>query len=352
MAHDRFGLFTSKTAMALIRYGDDVVVAVVDRSKGPGDASEHIGDVGKGIPMMGSMKDTLSLDPDAVVFGWAPEGGALPEHDREELLMALRAGVDVVSGLHDFLGDNPEFVKAAEDGGATVTDLRRPPSRKRLLTGEVASKVAPVVLVTGTDCSTGKMTVAIEMVLEARERGMDAAFIATGQSGMLIGCDAGSPIDAIVGDFMAGEVEAMVLQVDRRGPDLILVEGQGALSHPAYGAVSLAIHQGCYPDALVMCHDPSRTHYKAFLDMDHRPFIPHLGGEVAMAERVLLNTSMGEVAAVALVTTDMDPREETAVKEEVMETMDLVAADVMKDGPGPLLDAVLEYLETKGDRTG
>lgn len=352
LVHDHLGPFTCKTAIALVRYGQDRVVVAVDRSKGPGDASAHVGPVGEGIPVVRSMAEAMDLRPEAVVFGWAPEGGGLPAHDREELLLALRSGLDVVSGLHELLGDDPGLRAAAEEGGATITDLRRPPRRRRLMDGSVAGKTAPVVLVTGTDCSTGKMTVAVEMAREARRRGLDAAFVATGQSGMLIGCDAGAPVDAITGDFMAGEVEAMVTEVDARRPDLIIVEGQGALSHPAYGAVALAIHQGCWPDAMVMCHDPSREHYKAFDHLPLKPHIPHLGGEIALAERVLLNTSMGEVAAVALMTRTQDPAVEERAAEEIRDTMSLPAANVLREGPGVILDAVLEHLGIEGGDGG
>lgn len=352
LVNDRLGPFSCKTAIALIRYGQDRVVAAVDRSKEPGDASRHIGPLGEGIPVVRTMREAMDHAPEAVVFGWAPEGGGLPAHDREEILLALRSGLDVISGLHVFLGDDPELRDAAEAGGAKITDLRRPPPRRRLMDGSVAAKSSPVVLVTGTDCSTGKMTVAVELAREARRRGLDAAFVATGQGGILIGCDAGAPVDAITGDFMAGEVEAMVREVDERRPDLILVEGQGALSHPAYGAVSLAIHQGCWPDAMVMCHDPSREHYKAFDGLPVRPRIPHLGGEIALAERVLLNTSMGEVAAVGLMTSTQDPAAEERAASEIWETMGLPAANALREGPGGILEAVLGRLGLEGGGGG
>ena len=293
LCNDRFGPFTSKTAVAEIRYGMDEVVAVVDRSKMPADASEYIGPVGGGIPVVPSMEEALDLGPEVVIFGWAPEGGGLPPHDREDLMAALRAGVTVVSGLHEFLADDPEMREAADASGAAIVDLRRPPLHRHLLTGEGAHHRAPVVLVSGTDCSTGKMTVAVELVREARRRGMRPAFVATGQSGMLVGADAGIAVDALVGDFMAGEVEHMVLEVDDEGPDLIVVEGQGALAHPAYGAVSLAILQGSFPDVVVMCHDPGRTHFKAFPDGHPVARIPPLREEIALTERLLENTSRG-----------------------------------------------------------
>jgi uncharacterized NAD-dependent epimerase/dehydratase family protein len=342
IAHDRFGPFTSKTAMAVIRYGSDQVVGVVDRSKGATDAREHIGAIGEGIPVVPSMEDALRFRPDAVIFGWAPEGGSLPGHDRDELLVALRSGLDVVSGLHDFLGDDPEMVEAARLSGASITDLRRPPERRRLVTGDAAEVRSRVVLVSGTDCSTGKMTVAIELVREARDRGLDAAFVATGQSGMVIGCDAGAPIDAIAGDFMAGEVEAMVLEVAHRRPDLIVVEGQGALGHPAYGAVTLAILQGSYPDAVVMCHDPGRKHYKALWQSTHPPKVPSLRAEISRTEEALENTSGGRVAAVAVMAMGEDPVEEAQREAIIRSSLHLTVADVFKEGPSPLLDAVLQ----------
>ena len=341
MAHDRFGPFTSKTALAVIRYGPDRVVAVIDRSKRQGDASEHIGPAGEGIPVVGSVKEALSHDPEAIVFGWAPEGGALPGHDRAEILLALHAGLDVVSGLHEFLGDDPDMRRAADAGGARIIDLRRPPRRRRLVSGEAATIPSPVVLVTGTDCSTGKMTVSVELVREARRRGLDAAFVATGQSGMVIGCDAGAPIDAIPGDFMAGEVEALVLEVSGRRPDLIVVEGQASLSHPAYGSVSLAILQGCYPDSLVMCHDPDRRFHKAFMNGQHQSPIPPLREEISLCEGILGNTSGGRVAAVAVMAMGIDPVEEARGEALLRNGLHLPVADVLRDGPGNLLDAVL-----------
>jgi uncharacterized NAD-dependent epimerase/dehydratase family protein len=349
LCNDRFGPFTSKTAVAEIRYGRDEVVAIVDRSKMPADASEYIGPAGRGIPVVTSMEDALEHDPQAVIFGWAPEGGGLPPHDRDDLLKALRAGVMVVSGLHEFLEDDPEMRATADASGAAIVDLRRPPLRRHLLTGEGADHHAPVVLVSGTDCSTGKMTVAVELVREARRRGMDAAFVATGQSGMLVGADAGIAVDALTGDFMAGEVEHMVMEVDAKGPDLIVVEGQGALTHPAYGAVSLAILQGSFPDAVVMCHDPGRTHYKAFEGGLGSARIPPLRDEVALTEKMLENTSQGRVRAIAVMAVEEDVDQMTQLEEIIRATLGLPVADVFRNGAGPILDPVLEAI---GDRGG
>jgi uncharacterized NAD-dependent epimerase/dehydratase family protein len=187
------------------------------------------------------------------------------------------------------------------------------------------------------------MTVSVELVKEARRRGMGAAFVATGQSGMVIGCDAGSPIDAMAGDFMAGEVEAMVMAVAEGRPDIIVVEGQAALSHPAYGSVSLAILQGAYPDAVLMCHDPGRTVFKAFSHAHevHPPHIQGLKHEMDLTERVLATTSGGRVVAIAIMAMGEDPEEEMGQEAILRTTMHMPVADVLRDGPSSLLDAVL-----------
>jgi uncharacterized NAD-dependent epimerase/dehydratase family protein len=348
MAHDRFGPFLSKTAVAVIRYGRDRVVAAVDRSRAPADASEFIGPSGEGIPVVASVADALEHGPEVLYFGYAPEGGGLPDFDRQEVKEALSAGVDVVSGLHHLLGEDQELVEAARAGGARIVDLRRPPARRRLVSGEGAAVRPPVVLVTGTDCSTGKMTVALEMVQEARRRGLDPAFVATGQGGMAVGCDAGASIDAIPGDFMAGEAEALVLEAAARGPDLVVVEGQGALSHPAYGSVALAILQGSFPDALVMCHHPTRRVFKAFWGSEHQMSIPPVAHEIALTERLLLGTTGGRVVAVAVMGLGEDAQEEAREEALLRATLELPVSDVLRDGPGELLDAVLSTTGGRG----
>jgi len=342
LAHDRFGPLTSKTAMALIRYGRDRVVAVIDRSKQEGDASEYIGGHGEGIPVVHSMVAALAHRPQVLYYGIAPEGGGLPDHDRAEVLEALKAGVDVVCGMHVFLEDDPVLAKAAKLSGARIWDVRRPPRRRRLVSGEGLFVAPPVVYVSGTDCSTGKMTVAVELAREARRRGLRAAFVATGQSGMMIGCDAGAPIDAIPGDFMAGEVEAMVLEVADKGPDVIFVEGQASLLHPAYGAVTLALLEGSFPRAVVMCHHPGRTHFKAFQEGERfHPKLPPISKEIALTDQFLEGTTNGRVVAIAVMATEEDPDEEARHEAMLRARVGLPVADVFKDGPGPLLDAVL-----------
>ena len=348
LAHDRLGPLTSKTAMAIIRYGRDRVVAAIDRSKAGADASEYLGAVAEGIPVVPSLRAALNHKPEVLHYGIAPEGGQLPSHDRAEVLEALRAGLDVACGMHTFIGDDPELAEAARRSGARIWDVRRPLARRRLATGEGMRAGSPVVYVSGTDCSSGKMTVAIELVREARRRGVDAAFVATGQSGMMVGCDAGTCIDALPGDFMAGETEALVLEVAARRPGLIVVEGQASLHHPAYSAVTLALLHGSFPRAVVMCHHPGREHFKAFRDGPVRLRIPPISKEIALTEMLLEGTTMGKVVAVAVMATDEDPDEEMRQEAMLRSSVGLPVADVLKEGPAPLLDAVLEAVGRRG----
>jgi len=348
LAHDRLGPLTSKTAMAIIRYGRDRVVAAIDRSKAGSDASEYLGAVAEGIPVVPSLRAALNHKPEVLHYGIAPEGGQLPSHDRAEVLEALRAGLDVACGMHTFIGDDPELAEAARRSGARIWDVRRPLARRRLATGEGMRAGSPVVYVSGTDCSSGKMTVAIELVREARRRGVDAAFVATGQSGMMVGCDAGTCIDALPGDFMAGETEALVLEVAARRPGLIVVEGQASLHHPAYSAVTLALLHGSFPRAVVMCHHPGREHFKAFRDGPVRLRIPPISKEIALTEMLLEGTTMGKVVAVAVMATDEDPDEEMRQEAMLRSSVGLPVADVLKEGPAPLLDAVLEAVGRRG----
>jgi uncharacterized NAD-dependent epimerase/dehydratase family protein len=237
LAHDKFGPQSAKTAMGAIVYSrngwsGDEIACVIDRSKAGRDAGEILGSVAKGIPIVASAKEALALRPDAIVIGIAPVGGALPADWKGDLDVALAAGVRVISGLHTAL--KPSFPQHA----ALIRDVRHEHPAQRITTGEGLFVDSLVVTFGGTDCNSGKMTSAVELTREARRRGLKAAFVATGQTGIMIGCDAGAPLDALVSDFVAGATEELVLHAAAKKPDIIFVEGQGTLSHPAYSGVT------------------------------------------------------------------------------------------------------------------
>jgi uncharacterized NAD-dependent epimerase/dehydratase family protein len=337
LAHDKFGPLTGKTGVCLLRYRRADVVGVVDRAQAGRDAGEVVPE-GKGVPIVRSVQEGLKLDPDALIIGIAPVGGQLPEEWRDDVRLALERGMTVLSGLHAFLGEDPDLASIALRSGARIVDVRKPPSRKRIATGEARLIEAIVVLTVGTDCSSGKMTAAVELHREAQRRGIASAFVATGQTGILVGADEGVVIDAVVGDFMAGETERMVLEAARKGAKLVIVEGQGTLTHPAYSGVTLALLHGASPDYLVACHDATRHEKKGFAGF---PLTP-VREEIALNEHLLKWTTGGKAASVALMTLGMDDKQaRDAVRRAELET-GLPATDVVRFGPARALDAVLE----------
>ncbi len=262
LAPERFAI-DAKTAHGVIRYGADDVVAVVD----PSCAGQRVRDVlphlGSDAPIVASVAEALPLEPTALLIGTAPRGGALPASWRQEILAAIAARLEIVSGLHDMLDNDLEFHAAAMRSGATIWDVRKPPDVP-LFSGDVYGVKAPIVLTVGNDCAVGKMSVALELVRAAREAGKaNARFVPTGQTGIMI-AGWGISVDRVVADFAPGAAEQLVLYAAHEGSDLIVVEGQGAINHPAYAPVTLALMFGSAADALVLVCDPRRRQIEEY----------------------------------------------------------------------------------------
>lgn len=351
LAHAALSPAGAKTANALVKYAhdgwnEDSVACIIDRTKAGQDAGDFLGAHGRGIPIVASAKDALAHRPDTLAIGIAPVGGALPDDWRADLRDALSSGLDILSGLHIFLGDDPELAAIARARGRRIVDVRRPPATRRIATGDGALVPAVVVTFVGTDCSSGKMTAAVELTREAQKRGIDAGFIATGQTGIMIGCDAGSPLDAVTSDFVAGEMERCVLDVAGKGRQLIFVEGQGALTHPAYGGVTASLVAGSFPDLLVLCAEPRRTHFRFPSAYAFR--LNGLARERDLNEALVAATTGARVAATAIMTsglTDAEYREETRKAEAAV---GVPAGDVFRSDAPRLLDAVLLAATTRG----
>ncbi len=196
-----------------------------------------------------------------LVVGVANRGGVIPEHWVGVFEQALEAGLDVAAGLHDRLADLPALAAAAERNGRALHDVRHPTRSYPIATG--APRSGHRVLTVGTDCSCGKMYAALALEREMRSRGWAVEFRATGQSGILIAGD-GVPVDAVVADFIAGAIETLAPAADEAHWDCI--EGQGSLFHPSYAGVSLGLLHGAQPDALVLCHEPTRSHLRGLPD--------------------------------------------------------------------------------------
>jgi uncharacterized NAD-dependent epimerase/dehydratase family protein len=317
-----------KTARGVLAYGERPVVALVDSTR----AGEEQG----GVPIVGAVADALGDGPTTALVGVATAGGRFPPAWRELLKDAIRAGLHVENGLHQFLADDSELRGLAAEHGVELRDLRRPPEGLNVTTGANLETGATHVLTVGSDCAIGKMTVSLELDRAARARGLASRFVPTGQTGIAI-AGWGIAVDAVVADFIAGAAERLVVEGRERGGELLMVEGQGSLSHPAYSGVTLGLIHGSAPHAYVLCHQAGATEIEGF---PGHPLVP-LPELVELHERISLPARPATVAAVALNTRTLD---ETAAREAIVAAeaeTGLIADDPVRFGADRLLGAVL-----------
>ena len=339
LAEGEFGEIGSKTAMGVIRYGRDVIVAVLDSTRAGGNVRDVMGD-GYDIPIVASLAEALPGRPTALLLGTAPPGGKLPPSWLAIVEEAIEVGLDVRSGLHTLLGDDPELAAAAAAAGVEIVDYRRPPAREEVSTGRAHLPGKRVILTVGTDCALGKMSVALELRKAALEAGLAAVFVPTGQTGMMID-GWGVAVDRVISDFLDGTCEWLVEQAEAMG-DWIFVEGQGSIDHPAYSAVTLGLIHGCAPHAMVLVHQPGRTHHHGWEQT--RYALRPMRELIPLHEQLASLMAPSVVAAVALNTSLLD---ESAARREIARTADelgLPCDDPYRFGGERLLDALRERL--------
>jgi uncharacterized NAD-dependent epimerase/dehydratase family protein len=248
IAEGQFGPLTSKTANSCIRYTPERVVAVIDSRRAGRTAQDVLG-FGGDILVVSSVAEGLQRKPTALLIGVAPQGGKLPDEWRAMILAAIDAGLDVWSGLHTFIGADPEFAARAAQKKIEIHDLRRPPNDLPVAMGRVRKIDSTIVLTVGTDCNIGKMTSALQIRDGLKARDRSVRFAGTGQTGILIE-GWGIGVDAVIADFIAGAAEKLVLDASN-GADIVLVEGQGSVIHPGYSGVTLGLIHGSLPRAAV-----------------------------------------------------------------------------------------------------
>jgi uncharacterized NAD-dependent epimerase/dehydratase family protein len=334
----QLGVFSSKTATSVLRYRGADVAAVLDREHA-GESTAGLLSVPVDVPIVATLADGLRERPTALLIGIAPPGGGLPEAWRPVIREAIAAGLNVISGLHTMLGDDPELARLAAARGVRLVDLRRPPEGTPIAHATAARTRARRVLTIGSDCNVGKMVAALEIVAAARAAGLDARFVATGQTGMLLG-EGGVAIDRVIGDFMAGTVEQLVLE--QGDADLVVVEGQGSITHPAYSGVTLALLHGALPDAMVLCHQPGRVTLR-----NQEAPIPPLTELVGLYESLLRPLHVGRVVGLALNGVGMTDAELARVVAESEAETGLPAVDVVRYGAERLVSAILGPAVTK-----
>jgi uncharacterized NAD-dependent epimerase/dehydratase family protein len=319
----------------IVHYGPHPVVAILD--------STRAGETYEGIPIVATVEEALRFEPTTAAVGVATQGGRFPPAWRELLKDSIRGGLDLESGLHEFISDDAELSALADEHGVELRDLRKPPADLNVPTGENLQVPATIVLTVGSDCAIGKKTVAVELDRAAQRRGLKSVFVPTGQTGIWI-AGWGIAIDAVVSDFLAGAAERLVVEGAARGGDLLWVEGQGSLVHPAYSGVTMGLMHGAAPHAFVLVHKARATHAEGYPDHP----LPPLRELIDLHERASLPLRRAKVAAVALHTGALEEDDARAEIGQIEEETELPVDDPVRFGPDRLLEAVLEH--TRGLR--
>lgn len=321
----------AKTAHGLLRYGKDEVVAVVDSSLAGKNVLEAMPELQRDVPIVGTVEEASRYEPTSMLVGLAPAGGRLPQEWMDSLKEAADAGLEIVSGLHQRLA--PDFPEGK------VWDVRQPPEDVPLFSGEGLEVGPKVVLTVGTNAAVGKMTATLEVQRAAEKAGVSTEFAATGQTGIII-AGWGISVDAVVSDFVAGAAEQLVLQAAKSSPDLILVEGQGSLGHPAYSGVTLSLLHGSCPDCLILCADASE---EKIMGPTPRPEPARM---VRLYEEVAALVKPAPVVAISVNTKGLDDEEAEAFVSKVSDETGLPAVDPFRGSAAPILEAVLQAPKT------
>lgn len=285
-----------------------------------------------GLPDM-DLETAKAAGVKTLVIGVANRGGVISPEWKHVLIDALMAGFDIASGLHNLLRDEPDLVAVADAEGRTLHDVRVPDVEYPIANG--VKRTGKRCLAVGTDCSVGKMYTAIAMEAEMRKREMKATFRATGQTGILITGN-GVPLDAVIADFMAGAVEWLTPDNDADHWDLI--EGQGSLFHASYSGVTMALIHGGAPDALILSHEPTRTHMRGLPGYD----LPSLEAlrDLSLTLAHVVNPNC-KVVGISVNTKALSDDEANTYLAEVEDRMGLPTIDPFRQGAGRLVDALV-----------
>ena len=334
-----FGATDGKTANGLVRHSEKYeIVSVIDSEKAGLDAGEVLGEEPNGIPISASLDDAIALAghvPHFFIFGTAPTSGMLSPAERDVVLDAMERGMHIVNGLHEFLNDDPEFAAAKAAHAVTILDVRRPRDKKdlRVFSGRISTVACPRIAVLGTDAAVGKRTTALVLTRALNDRGIKAVFVSTGQTGLIQGARYGVALDAIPCQFCSGEMEAAVVEAfeDER-PDVIVIEGQGALSHPAYVS-SAFILRGSEPHAVILQHAPARPRPGTFAAVP----MPTVASEIHLIQTF----ARTKVIGLAINHECMTDAQVTAAIDRYEAELGIPATDALTRSPDRLVEMVL-----------
>jgi len=333
-----FGAVDGKTANGLVRNSERYrILSVIDSEKAGLDAGTVLDQVPNGIPICRDLEASLNLVdgiPDYFIFGMAPSSGMLSIRERALIIEAMNYGINIVNGLHEFLGDDPVFKAASLANNVTILDVRKPRDKKELrsFTGQVMDLPCRRIAILGTDCAIGKRTTATILTRVLNQHGVKAVMVATGQTGLIQGARYGIALDAIPSQFCAGELESTVVEAyENEHPDVIVVEGQGALSHPAYSSSAFILRGSC-PHGVVLQHAPKRAHRCDFDKLK----MPTPADEINLIQ-TFANTS---VIGVAINHENMRGNDLANVIERYEQELGMPATDPLSGSPERLADMV------------
>jgi uncharacterized NAD-dependent epimerase/dehydratase family protein len=326
---------TAKTAICLLRYRPEEIVAVLDRPSA-GKTCQEVFGVGGSIPCIGTLAEASGAN--ALLIGIAPPGGKIPPLWRPIVLEAIARRMDVIAGLHDFLHDDPEFRRAAAEHGVQLIDLRD--NNEIDVAHRVGLRTGCLRIHTiANDCCCGKMVAAVEIARGLNRAGVDAAFVATGQTGILV-AGGGCPVDRVISDFLSGAAEKLVLENQHH--EVIVVEGQGSLFHPRYSGVAMGLLHGIMPDGLILCYTMGR---QTIFGMEDIPLAP-LEKVVEFYESAAKLMHPCRVVGIAVNGQRYSDDVVTAECEQVSHRLGLPACDVIRQGPDKLAKAILQLRTT------
>jgi uncharacterized NAD-dependent epimerase/dehydratase family protein len=334
-----FAALDGKTANGLVRSSEKYrILSVIDSEKAGLDTGMVLDEKNNGIPLCRDLADALAAAgtvPDYFIFGMAPSSGMLSLHERSLILEAISHGMNIVNGLHEFLNDDPIFIAACEASQVEILDVRKPRSKKdlRMFSGRIAEVTCPRIAVLGTDCAIGKRTTATVLTKALNDCGIRAVMIGTGQTGLIQGARYGVALDAIPSQFCVGELEATIVEAfENEKPDVIIIEGQGALSHPAFSSSSFILRGSC-ANGVVLQHAPKRKHRCDFEKM----LIPAPESEINLIE-TFADT---KVIGLTINHENMIDVEVTAAITRYEKELGIPVTDALTRSPKHLIDMVM-----------
>lgn len=335
LLHDGIKGAHGKTGVALLRYSEATIVAVIDRECA-GKSLPKLTGINRDVPIVATVEKALAYKPDVLVIGIAPSGGILPDEWWQEIKQAIAHGLSIVNGLHTPMA-TPEIQNSLREG-QWIWDVRQEPPNLPIASGKARSLACRRVLTVGTDMGVGKMSASLELNKASQQRGLRSKFLATGQAGLMIAGD-GIPLDAVRVDFAAGAVEQMVMQYGN-DYDILHIEGQGSLLHPGSTA-TLPLIRGTQATHLILVHRAGQTHIRNHPQVE----IPPLSDVIGLYETVARAGgafAAVKVVAIALNTFHLNISDAQQAIEQVQAETGLPCTDLVRFGADLVLDEVMK----------